>query len=82
MLNGTKKCLTPFERQYWEVKKDHMQSILFFKKGKFYEVYNEDALFAREHFDFRITSRVRFRNCPNPLHYAPLKDGYLVYFLL
>jgi DNA mismatch repair protein MSH6 len=43
VLNGTKKVnkkpvLTPFERQYWNIKKDHMKTVLFFKKGKFYEM--------------------------------------------
>lgn len=30
---------TPFEKQFWDIKKDHFDTIVFFKKGKFYEPY-------------------------------------------
>jgi DNA mismatch repair protein MSH6 len=29
---------TPLEKQYWEVKRNMYDTIIFFKKGKFYEV--------------------------------------------
>jgi DNA mismatch repair protein MSH6 len=35
--------LSPFERQYWEVKRKHFDTVVFFKKGKFYELYENDA---------------------------------------
>ena len=31
--------MTDFERQYWEIKKDNWDVVVFFKKGKFYELY-------------------------------------------
>lgn len=34
---------TPFERQYWKVKAIHFDSVVFFQKGKFYELYENDA---------------------------------------
>lgn len=35
--------LTPAMRQWWELKSDNFDSILFFKVGKFYELYHMDA---------------------------------------
>ena len=35
--------LTPFQQQYWEIKKDNYDIILFMKKGKFYEIFDVDA---------------------------------------
>eukprot|EP00730_Choanoeca_flexa_P003225 TRINITY_DN11332_c0_g2_i4.p1 TRINITY_DN11332_c0_g2~~TRINITY_DN11332_c0_g2_i4.p1 ORF type:complete len:1069 (+),score=317.75 TRINITY_DN11332_c0_g2_i4:188-3208(+) len=50
--------LSPFEKQYWTIKKDHYETILFFKKGKFYEVYERDAYIANKEFQWKITERV------------------------
>lgn len=30
-------------RQWWELKSDHFDCVLFFKVGKFYELYHMDA---------------------------------------
>ncbi|XP_052867845.1 probable DNA mismatch repair protein Msh6 [Anopheles cruzii] len=35
--------LTPAMRQWWEVKSKHFDCVLFFKVGKFYELYHMDA---------------------------------------
>lgn len=35
---STWKSFTPFEKQFWEIKAEHFDTILFFQKGKFYEV--------------------------------------------
>uniref|UniRef100_A0A7S3A7M2 DNA mismatch repair protein n=1 Tax=Rhodosorus marinus TaxID=101924 RepID=A0A7S3A7M2_9RHOD len=35
--------LTPFQKQFWNIKKDHFDVLLMFKKGKFYEMYDRDA---------------------------------------
>ena len=41
--------LTPMMRQYLEIKEQNKDSILFFRLGDFYEMFNEDAkLAARE----------------------------------
>ncbi|GAB6029645.1 DNA mismatch repair protein msh6 [Chamberlinius hualienensis] len=39
-----KKSLTPALKQWWEVKAQHFDTILFFKVGKFYELYHMDAV--------------------------------------
>ncbi|KAJ8945645.1 hypothetical protein NQ314_009180 [Rhamnusium bicolor] len=38
------KGLSPAMRQWWELKSQHMDSVLFFKVGKFYELYHMDAV--------------------------------------
>ncbi|XP_050523673.1 DNA mismatch repair protein Msh6 [Daktulosphaira vitifoliae] len=41
-----KQKLTPAVRQWWELKSQHYDCILFFKVGKFYEMYHMDAVTA------------------------------------
>lgn len=45
---------TPFEKQYWEVKSKMWNTIVFFKKGKFYELYENDADIAHTTFDLKL----------------------------
>ena len=52
---------SPFERQYWEIKKDLWDTIVFFKKGKFYELYENDATIGHQLFDLKLTDRVNMR---------------------
>ncbi|KAL7314276.1 DNA mismatch repair protein msh6 [Mucor circinelloides] len=52
---------TPFEKQYWEVKHKHWDTIVFFKKGKFYELYEKDADIGHKYFDLKMTDRVNMR---------------------
>lgn len=35
--------LTPAMRQYWQLKSENFDSVIFFKVGKFYELYHMDA---------------------------------------
>ena len=50
-----------FEKQYWEIKQKFWDSIVFFKKGKFYEVYENDATIGHQLFDLKLTDRVNMR---------------------
>ena len=49
--------LTPMMRQYLEIKKDNPDSILFFRMGDFYEMFDEDARTASRELDLTLTSR-------------------------
>jgi DNA mismatch repair protein MSH6 len=49
---------SPFEKQYWEIKQKFWDTIVFFKKGKFYELYENDALIGEREFDLKRTVRV------------------------
>lgn len=50
-----------FEKQYWEIKQNLWDTIVFFKKGKFYELYENDATVGHQEFDFKLTDRVNMR---------------------
>ncbi|KAI0319317.1 muts domain V-domain-containing protein [Amylostereum chailletii] len=50
---------TPFEKQFWEIKQNHFDTILFFQKGKFLELYEEDARVGHRDFDLKLTQRVK-----------------------
>lgn len=43
-----KKNLTPAMRQWWDMKSQHFDVVLFFKVGKFYELYHMDAVIGVE----------------------------------
>lgn len=45
---------TNFEKQYWEIKSKMWDTVVFFKKGKFYELYENDAIIANTKFDLKI----------------------------
>ncbi|KAK8440008.1 DNA mismatch repair protein msh6 [Candidozyma auris] len=45
---------TAFEKQYWEIKSKMWDTVVFFKKGKFYELYENDAMIANTQFDLKI----------------------------
>jgi DNA mismatch repair protein MSH6 len=53
--------LTPFEKQYWGIKREHFDKVLFFKKGKFYELYENDADIGCQSLALKLTERVNMR---------------------
>lgn len=52
---------SPFEKQYWEIKCKLYDTVVFFKKGKFYELYEDDATIGHQQFDLKLTDRVNMR---------------------
>jgi DNA mismatch repair protein MSH6 len=58
---GSLNQLSPFEQQYWKIKSKFMDTVVFFKKGKFYELYEDDATIGHQHFDLKLTDRVNMR---------------------
>lgn len=52
---------TAFEKQYWEIKQKFWDTVVFFKKGKFYELYENDATLGHQLFDLKLTDRVNMR---------------------
>ncbi|KAI9312530.1 muts domain V-domain-containing protein [Dichotomocladium elegans] len=53
--------LTAFEKQYWEIKSQYFDSVVFFKKGKFFELYENDADIGCKVFDLKVSDRVNMR---------------------
>ena len=47
------------DAQFWEIKQNHYDTILFFQKGKFFELYEEDARIGHQEFDLKLTQRVK-----------------------
>ncbi|KZO95305.1 DNA mismatch repair protein Msh6 [Calocera viscosa TUFC12733] len=52
---------TPFEKQFWEIKQNHYDTVLMFQKGKFYELYEQDAEIGHREFDLKLTDRVKMK---------------------
>ncbi|KAF8155583.1 muts domain V-domain-containing protein [Crassisporium funariophilum] len=54
--DGAWSSFTPFEKQ---IKQNHYDTILFFQKGKFFELYEDDARIGHQQFDLKLTARVK-----------------------
>lgn len=64
-IAGIMENATPMLRQYLDIKKSYPGTILFFRLGDFYEMFNEDAIIgARE---LQITLTARQKDSPNPI---------------
>lgn len=70
---------TPLMKQYWAIKNQHTEQILFFRMGDFYELFYEDAKIASKELGLTLTSRGHGTSGDVPLagfpHHA--LDGYL-----
>ena len=86
MENGK---ITPMVKQYFEIKKNYPDSILFFRMGDFYEMFFDDAKIAAPILEVVLTSRNKKKDNSVPLcgipyhakdHYASklLKKGFKV----
>ncbi len=51
------KKLTPMMQQYFEVKKNYKDEILFFRLGDFYEMFFDDAIIASKVLEIKLTGR-------------------------
>ncbi len=56
---------TPMLRQYLEIKKQYPGTILFFRLGDFYEMFNEDAVIGSRELEITLTAR--HKDSPNPV---------------
>lgn len=52
---------TPFEKQFWEIKSQFFDTVVFFKKGKFFELYENDADIGAREFNLKMTDRINMR---------------------
>ncbi|KTW31605.1 hypothetical protein T552_00243 [Pneumocystis carinii B80] len=52
------KSFKPFEKQYWDIKSKFMDTLVFFQKGRFYELYQIDADIGHQLFNLKMTDRV------------------------
>src|SRR3954449_1024804 len=59
------EAATPMLRQYLEIKKQYPGTILFFRLGDFYEMFNEDAIVGSRELEITLTARQK--DSPNPI---------------
>ncbi|KAI3415702.1 hypothetical protein GPALN_005293 [Globodera pallida] len=68
------KSQTPGHRQWWKLKSEHFDTILFFKVGKFYELYHMDAVIAVENLGL-VFMRGKQAHCGFPeIGYGKFSD--------
>jgi DNA mismatch repair protein MutS len=56
---------TPMLRQYLEIKKQYPGTLLFFRLGDFYELFNEDAVTGARELEITLTAR--HKDTPHPI---------------
>ena len=73
--------ITPMMKQYYEMKERNPDSILFFRLGDFYEMFQEDAKLVSKELDLTLTTRDRNKPpeertpmCGVPYHSS---EGYI-----
>jgi len=64
---------TPLMQQYRDIKARHPQSILFFRMGDFYEMFEDDAKLAARELGLTLTSRNNGGAVEVPLAGVPVK---------
>ena len=52
-----KAKISPMMDQYFQIKKDYADVILFFRLGDFYEMFFEDALTASRELEITLTGK-------------------------
>lgn len=70
---------TPMMQQYWRLKNQHPDQLMFYRMGDFYEIFYEDAKKAAKLLDITLTARgqsagMAIPMCGIPYHAA---EGYL-----
>ena len=81
--------LSPMMRQYWKVKEQYLEQLLFFRRGDFYELFFADALIASRELELTLTGKEcgldeRAPMCGIPYHSCEnyiarlVKKGYKV----
>lgn len=71
--------ITPAMQQYYELKEQNSDAILFFRMWDFYEMFDDDALIANKVLWVAVTSRNKNAEKPTPLAWIPYhaKEKYL-----
>ena len=71
--------LTPWMIQFYEIKEQYKDCILFFRMWDFYEMFDEDANIAHRVLWIAVTSRNKNASKPIPLAWIPFhaKEKYL-----
>ena len=78
-MNTDVSSHTPMMQQYWRLKNQHPDQLMFYRMGDFYEIFYEDAKKAAKLLDITLTARGQSAGqaipmCGIPYHAA---EGYL-----
>lgn len=70
---------TPMMQQYFRIKADHPDELVFYRMGDFYELFYDDARKAAKLLDVTLTSRGKSAGEPIPMAGVPYHaaEGYL-----
>lgn len=66
--------LTPMMRQYFEIKQQYPDTLVFYRLGDFYELFHDDAKVISDLLDLTLTRRNNVPMAGVPFHAA---DGYI-----
>ncbi|MBX3138364.1 DNA mismatch repair protein MutS [Candidatus Obscuribacterales bacterium] len=77
--------LSPMMRQYWDIKAQYPESLVLFRVGDFYELFDTDAQVAARELDITLTGRpeTSYPNGRMPMAGVPYRavDAYLARLL-
>jgi DNA mismatch repair protein MutS len=62
---------TPLMKQFWEIKSQAGDALLFFRMGDFYELFGDDAVEAAKILEITLTSRDKNKANPLPMAGVP-----------
>lgn len=70
---------TPMMQQYFKIKQQHQQELVFYRMGDFYELFYEDAKKASQLLDITLTARGKSGGEPIPMAGIPFHaaEGYI-----
>ncbi|MFA5073978.1 MAG: DNA mismatch repair protein MutS [Nitrospirota bacterium] len=71
--------LTPLMKQYQDIKRQHLDAILLFRMGDFYEMFDQDAITASKVLEITLTARNKSKGIETPLCGFPYHaaEGYI-----
>jgi DNA mismatch repair protein MutS len=67
----TVQKLTPLMQQYWDIKNQHLDKILLFRMGDFYEMFFDDAVKSAPILNIALTSRNKSQGNDVPMCGVP-----------
>ena len=70
-----KSTITPMMEQFLDIKKDHQDTILFYRMGDFYELFFEDAVKASSALDIVLTKRGKHNGSDIPMCGVPIHSS-------
>lgn len=70
---------TPMMQQYWKLKREHPEQLMFYRMGDFYELFYDDAKKAAKLLDITLTARGQSGGNAIPMAGIPFHsaEGYL-----